>query len=284
MDTDNYSAGQRRAINLVWTACGDYSFSPQFLAMQADGSPDFYMNFVIGLTHKWLGDAMPKRLFACWLGDARQTEMDDLAWLAIENAVYERELTQRPVLAELRRAHAAAFFAQEYQLSRQEWMSKNQLVYSLMAARWRSVLGQRAPLLAPWEKGLSEALCCPGSLTPEQLECAILSAFQKYLQFNGTPHAKKALRLHFSDRWAPLLTKVLPTEMVRTDDLAIGRTAASGQGGMVRAAGALRSTLRSNERESEDRDYIACCFGRSLFSARQLALIEQQCCTGNHLS
>ena len=71
--------------------------------------------------------------------------------------------------------------------------------------------------------------------------------------------------------------------MVRTDDLAIGRTAASGQGGMVRAAGALRSTLRSNERESEDRDYIACCFGRSLFSARQLALIEQQCCTGNHL-
>ena len=126
MDTDNYSAGQRRAINLVWTACGDYSFSPQFLAMQADGSPDFYMNFVIGLTHKWLGDAMPKRLFACWLGDARQTEMDDLAWLAIENAVYERELTQRPVLAELRRAHAAAFFAQEYQLSRQRWISKNQ--------------------------------------------------------------------------------------------------------------------------------------------------------------
>ena len=45
MDTDNYSAGQRRAINLVWTACGDYSFSPQFLAMQADGSPDFYMNY-----------------------------------------------------------------------------------------------------------------------------------------------------------------------------------------------------------------------------------------------
>ena len=283
MDTDNYSAGQRRAINLVWTACGDYSFSPQFLAMQADGSPDFYMNFVIGLTHKWLGDAMPKRLFACWLGDVRQAEMDDLAWLAIENAVYERELAQRPVLAELRRAHAAAFFAQEYQLSRQEWMSKNQLVYSLMAARWRSVLGQRAPLLAPWEKGLSEALCCPGSLTPQQLERAILSAFQKYLQFGGTPHAKKALRLHFSDRWAPLLTKLLPTEMVRTDDLAIGRTAASGQGGMVRAAGALRSTLRSNERESEDKDYIACCFGRSLFSARQLALIEQQCCTGNHL-
>ncbi len=283
MDTANYSAGQRRAVNLVWTACGDYSFTPQFLALQADGSPDFYMNLLIGLTHKWLGDAMPKRLFAHWLGDARQAEFDDLAWLALENSVYERELPLRPVLAELRRSHAAAFFAQEYQLSRQEWMSKNQLVYSLMAARWKSVLGQRGPLLAPWEKGLSEALCCPGSLSPDQLESAILAAFQKYLQFSGTVHAKTPLRLHFSERWAPLLTKLLPTEMVRTDDLAIGRSAAAGQGGMVHAANALRSQLRSNEREKEDKAYIERCFGRSLFSPRQLALIEQQCCTENHL-
>ena len=29
---------------------------------------------------------------------------------------------------------------------------------------WRSVLGQKPPLLAPWEKGLSEALACPGTL------------------------------------------------------------------------------------------------------------------------
>lgn len=283
MDTTNYSASQRRAINLVWTACGDYQFTPQFLALQTDGSPDFYMNFVIGLTHKWLGDAMPKRLFARWLGDARQAEFDDLAWLAIENSVYERELNQRPVLAELRLAHAAAFFAQEYQLSRQEWMSKNQLVYSLMAARWKSVLGQHPPLLAPWEKGLSEALCCPGTLSPEQLEAAILAAFEKYLQFDGTLHTKTPFRLHFSERWAPLLTKLLPTEMVRTDDLAIGRSAAAGHGGLVQAAQALRGQLRANEHEKEDKDYIERCFGRSLFSPEQMARMEQQCCIGNHL-
>mgnify|MGYP003564193663 CR=1 FL=1 len=49
METDSYSANQRRAINLVWTACGDYQFEPQFLALKADGTPDFYMNCVIGL-------------------------------------------------------------------------------------------------------------------------------------------------------------------------------------------------------------------------------------------
>ena len=236
METDSYSANQRRAINLVWTACGDYQFEPQFLALKADGTPDFYMNCVIGLVRKWLGDEMPRRLFALWADDTRRSAFDDLAWLALENAVYEKELPVRPVLAELRRAHAAEFFASEYQLSRQEWMDKNQLVYSLQSARWRSVLGQKPPLLAPWEKGLSEALACPGTLDADDLEAAVRAAFEKYLQFDGTPHKKSLFRLHFSDKWAPLLTKLLPVEIVRTDELTVGRSAVAGENGMVRAS------------------------------------------------
>ena len=44
METSSYSAQQRRAINLVWTASGDYQFEPQFLALKSNGEPDFYMN------------------------------------------------------------------------------------------------------------------------------------------------------------------------------------------------------------------------------------------------
>ena len=283
METAGYSAQQRRAINLVWTACGDYTFEPQFLALKADGGPDFYMNCVIGLVRKWLGDEMPRRLFARWAGDARQSTYDDLAWLALENAVYEKELPERPVLAELRRAHADGFFASEYQLSRQEWMEKNQLVYALQSERWKTVLGQKPPLLAPWEKGLSQALTCSGALSSDELAHTVLAAFEKYLQFDGTVHKKGPFRLHFGDQWAPLLTKLMPTEIVRTDDLTIGRSAAAGENGMVRASNALRARLRSNERETQDRDYIERCFGRSLFSPQRLARIEQQLCTGNHL-
>lgn len=110
METDSYSANQRRAINLVWTACGDYQFEPQFLALKADGTPDFYMNCVIGLVRKWLGDEMPRRLFALWADDTRRSAFDDLAWLALENAVYEKELPVRPVLTELRRAPRRRIF------------------------------------------------------------------------------------------------------------------------------------------------------------------------------
>lgn len=283
METSAYSANQRRAINLVWTASGDYRFEPQFLALKPNGEPDFYMNCIIGLVHKWFGDEMPARLFSVWVGDARQSVFDELTWLALENAAYEKELPVRPVLAELRRGHAEEFFASEYQLSRQEWMEKNQLVYSLQSARWKTVLSQKPPLLAPWEKGLSAALACPGTLSAAELEAAVRAAFQKYLQFDGTVHKKEAFHFHFSDKWAPLLTKLLPTEIVRTDDLTIGRSAMPGENGMVKVSNALRSRLRSNEHETQDRDYIERCFGRSIYSPQALARIEQQLCTGNHL-
>ena len=283
METAGYSARQRRAINLVWTACGDYAFEPQFLALKSDGEPDFYMNCVIGLVHKWFGDKMPKRLFAYWAGDARQNVFDELCWLALENAAYEKELPERPVLADLRRKHAEEFFASEYQLSRQEWMEKNQLVYAVQSDRWKTILGQKPPILAPWEKGLAQALACPGTMNAAELEIAVRTAFEKYLQFDGTVHKKGGFQLHFDDKWAPLLTKLLPTEIVRTDDLTIGRSAVAGQNGMVRASNALRSHLRSNEHETQDRDYIERCFGRSIYSPQRLARIEQELCIGNHL-
>ena len=251
--------------------------------MRSDGQPDLYMNCVIGLVHKWFGEDLPKKLFASWAGDAHQAMYDDLAWLALENAVYEKELPERPALAELRQAHAAAFFASEYQLSRQEWMAKNQLVYALQSARWKAVLRQKPPVLAPWEKGLSAALACPGTLSGEELTETVRTAFRKYLRFDGTAHAKKPFTLHFGERWVPLLTKLFTTEMVRTDDLAIDRSAAAGENGMVRASNALRVQLESGDRENEDRDYVEGCFGHSLYPPRELALIEQRLCTGNHL-
>ena len=66
--------------------------------------------------------------------------LDDLTWLYLESAVYTLELPKRPVLADLRRAHADYFFGIQYKLSRQEWMAKNQLVYTQCSTVTRSVL------------------------------------------------------------------------------------------------------------------------------------------------
>ena len=283
MGVQTYSAQQRRAVNLIWAAAGEYGFEPKFLAMKTDGTPDFYMNFVIGLVYKWFGLDMLERLFDSWLGDVRQAVMDDLAWLALESTVYQKELPGRPALEELRQDHAREFFAMEYQTSRQEWMARNQLVYSMQAARWKNVLGKPTRLVTPWDKGLYRALCC-GDVSGEELEQALRACFRKYLGFDGKVRTKAELRLHFDNRrWIAFMTKMAPTELVRTDDLAIGRAAHAGQAGFVRAADALRSMLRSNERAEADRAYIQRCFGRSMYAPKQLSAIEQQRCTGNHL-
>ncbi len=136
-----------------------------------------------------------------------------------------------------RRKHAEEFFASEYQLSRQEWMDKNQLVYSPSSppAGKRSS-GKKPPPCSPrGKKGLSEALACPGTLDAEDLEAAVRAAFQKYLQFDGTVHKKGLSSFHFSDKWAPLLTKLLPVEIVRTDELTVGRSAMPGENGMMQS-------------------------------------------------
>lgn len=48
METRNFSAQQRRAMNIVWTGAGDYGFEPPFLAMTASGQPDFYLDLLVG--------------------------------------------------------------------------------------------------------------------------------------------------------------------------------------------------------------------------------------------
>lgn len=82
------------------------------------------MNCVVGLVHKYYGDDLLRDLFATWDGDLRESQLDDLTWLYLESAVYLLELPRRPVLSELRRAHADYFFGIQYKLSRQEWMAK----------------------------------------------------------------------------------------------------------------------------------------------------------------
>ena len=200
METDSYSANQRRAINLVWTACGDYQFEPQFLALKADGTPDFYMNCVIGLVRKWLGDEMPRRLFALWADDTRRSAFDDLTWLALENAVYEKELPVRPVLTELRRAHAAEFFCLGISArGRSGWTRTSSSIRSSPPAgdlSWAEAAAAR-----PVGKGTLRGPRLPGTLDADDLEAAVRAAFEKYLQFDGTPHKKSPFRLHFSDKW-----------------------------------------------------------------------------------
>ena len=283
MEAQSYTAEERRAANQVWAAAGAYGFEPLFLARNTDGTVDFYMNCIVGLVHKYYGDALIREVFRSWEGDLRQSQLDDLSWLYLEQAVYTLELPRRPVLAQLRRDHADYFFGIQYKLSRQEWMAKNQLVYTLQADRWHAVQGRRPPVMTPYERMLAQALAPDTPPQPEQLKAALLAVFAKAALFDGKVHPKVGLHLHLEGVLAALATKTLPTQMIKTDRLTVehsGSVDAGGSGPVVDKRLA-RITLKQNA--AEDRAYIESCFGRSLYPPERLRKAEQELCTGAHL-
>ena len=221
MEAQSYTAEERRAANQVWAAAGAYGFEPLFLARNTDGTIDFYMNCVVGLVHKYYGDELVRSLFDAWEGDIRQAMLDDLTWLYLESAVYALELPRRPVLSALRRAHADYFFGIQYKLSRQEWMAKNQLVYSMQAARWRAVQGRTPPVMTPYEKDLDAALSPETPPKPDELKAALLAVYAKFELFNGTVHQKAGLHLHLDGLLASLMTRTMPTQMIKTDRVTV---------------------------------------------------------------
>ena len=283
MEAQSYTAEQRRAANQVWAAAGAYGFEPLFLAHNTDGTIDFYMNCIVGLVHKYYGDELIRSLFGLWDGDIREAELDDLTWLYLESAAYALELPRRPVLAELRRAHADYFFGIQYKLSRQEWMAKNQLVYTMQADRWRTVQGRRPPVMTPYEADLAAALAPQTPPEPAALKPALLALFARAKLFDGTVHKKAALHLHLEGLLASLATKTLPTQMIKTDRVMVEHSSAvdaAGSGGLT-VDKLARITLRQNA--AEDRAYIESCFGRSLYPPERLRKAEQELCTGDHL-
>ena len=235
----------------------------------------------MGCVRKWYGEEGPARLFQAWAGDRRQALLDDLAWLALESAAYQLELPQRPILADLRRDWAVEFFDKEHTLSRQEWMAKNQLSYTMQSARWRAVLGKRPPVMTPYERRLSAALAL-GPMEEQELFPAILELFARFRLFDGRSRPPSALRLHLTGKWAGVMTRLMPTEIVHTDVASVGHGKGSDEGDSTKLD-IRRASIRLKEDISSDRLYIQSCFGPSLLPQRELAAAEQKLCAGLHL-
>lgn len=277
---NRYNTAQRQGCNQIWTAAGEYDFDPLFLAMHPDGTPDIYMNSIIGYACKWYGIDHIKTFFDCWKDDVQQAMLDDLAWLALENNVYSLECPLRPALQNERHIHAEEFFAQENLLSRQEWMGGNSLVYTLHSARWKEVLEERSPLLSPHERKLFSALSISGQSDCDALFSQILSVFKEFNLFSGTSHSGYAWQHRLQRALNRLLYKFMPVRLVHTDKLKTSQDITSTA--PVNSKQNRYGFLRLLEHRESDMDYIKSCFGPSLLNQAELDFAEKKLCTGIH--
>lgn len=280
-DTDHSLSARRRALNMVWTAAGEYGFEPVFLAFTQDSLPDFYLNSIIGYVHKWYDQDIMNELFDMIENALLKETLDGLLWIGLENCAYLREVQERPVLSEMRRACAEHFFEQQLNKSRQQWMAQNSLVYSLQSARWRTVLGREPGLVNPWERKLFDELSFSTEWDARQISDHATDVFRRYFRLGQSTLPLSILtRLH---RTADsFMKKSLPHRVIRAEDLTFARD--SSGNGIITARKSRAAGPISAAQEENDRLYIESCFGLPLFGREENRRIEEAFCTGHHSS
>lgn len=102
----------RRAENIIWNSAGDYGFRPDFKAFDKDGRAELYWNCIIGAARRHYDYPKLAELFKALDQYEESDTYEGLLWLGLENALYFKELPERPVLKELRREYARSVIKQ----------------------------------------------------------------------------------------------------------------------------------------------------------------------------
>lgn len=268
---------RKRAENLVWTAAGDYVFTPDFLSFTEDGRADLYMNLVIGLAHKWLG--RPTEALLEEVSESRRAAiLSDTLWLGIESYVYARELPSRPALAALRVEHAEAYFARLQNLNRQQWMAENKRLLDQQTIRWSRVLGRKMRVYAPDRKALAAALELDPALSADEVADTLRTILTRFFAYRGEAEVKPVhIRLNAVEAW--ILQHVFRTEHQHTDTLMMKNTYAANASAATPVAS---DGKHGGAGATGERAYITACFGRSLYTDEELQQLEAGFCVSGH--
>ena len=268
---------RKRAENLVWTAAGDYAFTPDFLSFTEGGRADLYMNLVIGLAHKWLG--RPTEALLEEVSESRRAAiLSDTLWLGIESYVYARELPSRPALAALRVEHAEAYFVRLQNLNRQQWMAENKRLLDQQTIRWSRVLGRKTRVYAPDRRALAAALELDPTLSADEVAATLRTILTHFFAYRGEAEVKPVhIRLNAVEAW--ILQHVFRTEHQHTDTLMMKNTYAANASAATPVASDAK---HGGAGATGERAYITACFGRSLYTDEELQQLEARLCVGGH--
>ena len=275
----NREARRRRAMNIVWTAAGSYGFQPAFLAFHEDGTPDLYLNSIIGFAHRFYDEEK----LAAYVGQLDQSVLssvfEDILWLGIEQAVYKRELPNRPVLAGLRREHARHFLQDSVDVSMQQLMMRSEIIQTLKAGRCREILGEPHGIRNPWDKKLYEALDYPADLTTEKIIGRTDQILRRFFVFRFMAGRRRSWHIILGSRLQQWLRHWLRLE--GQAEFSIRRLPpAAGDGEQGNAGGNLPGW--GHEKQAARLAELAARYGKPLLTESVRAQFEAELCCGKH--
>lgn len=272
---DIWENEKRRASNLIWNAAGDYSFEPDFKAYDHDGRADLYWNSIIGAVRKNYGAEPIDALFQSFHGCQAEHLYEQLIWLGLENAVFQREAPHRPALSYLRQSYARRMLALHRDTTRQPDLLED--------AHFRRVLGQ-SPKLTSRDLELLDALEFSGGWDTDALVAHAQALLRDWFGFvpgrtQAEEQAQRYKKYFFLFRRKTAMPN-LPS--VRTFGCGYGEHASLGGG--TGAEPEVRRLTDKTAAQTEEalRNYISAYFGESLYDTQTMAGLERELCVDAH--
>ena len=260
---------KRRASNLIWNAAQDYDFEPDFKAFDEAGQADLYWNSIIGAVRKNYDAQAIEELFSALHGSENEVLYEQLIWLGLEYAVYQREAALRPALPALRRNYAKRVIAS---------VQGANLLEILEEAHFRRALGEN-PAMTPWDRKILDALKFPSDWDTEMLCSHALQLLKDAFGFvpgQGKQIKKRGL---FPSRQKD---KVNDPSGVRKFGLGYSEHVSSDN---ISQAGPARRVITDTSAEKTEailKKHISAYFGEPLYDERTTAELERKLCVDSH--
>lgn len=260
---------KRRASNLIWNAAQDYDFEPDFKAFDEAGQADLYWNSIIGAVRKNYDAQAIEELFSALHGSENEVLYEQLIWLGLEYAVYQREAALRPALPALRRNYAKRVIAS---------VQGANLLEILEEAHFRRALGEN-PAMTPWDRKILDALEFPSDWDTEMLCSHALQLLKDAFGFvpgQGKQIKKRGL---FPSRQKD---KVNEPSGVRKFGLGYSEHVSSDN---ISQAGPARRVITDTSAEKTEailKKHISAYFGEPLYDERTTAELERKLCADSH--
>lgn len=260
---------KRRAQNIVWNCAGRYDFQPDFKAYDSAGNADLYWNCILGAARKHYDYAQFIPIFKAFDQYEEADEYAGLFWLGLENAIYPRELSERPALAGLRARYAAAA-VREY-----SGHDDYHLYEAIACAHFQRALGIEAGLNAYDERLLDELEFSP-ALTTEEIVARTMELFSHWFQIYAAEKKRAKRRLI-----TPLAKKSRQKSARTLRRFGIG-LAEHAENAYSGTAEGQTQELKTKMTAEELRAFMETKYGKSAFDARITAELERELCAGSH--
>lgn len=265
----------KRAENIIWNAAKDYGFRPDFKAFNKQGQAELYWNCIIGSARKHYEYQKLAALFQALDQYEDSDTYEGLLWLGLENALYQRELPERPVLAELRADYA-------HNLIKQLGYVEDDRFYDALAlAHFKRAIGEE-PRLSKYDIKLLDELEFTPDMDTDAIVARSKELFQRWFQITAEQR-KRERRLQptlFGKKKGQMSGKKRYRRFGfgfadHPDDVYGGENA-----GGKREEHELRTKLSAKEL----REFMESKFGEPMYQEARMLEIERNLCTGNHSS